>query len=175
MPPHPHSCTHTRQPFEETINTKWKDEFASFSETFTNLRNFQRNWLYLKPIFSSADIQTQLPREVDLFGKNDARWRGFMSALAAKPKRTYAQVASNQLIKSFEQFNEELERIIVSLRSYLNTKRQRFPRFYFLSVRLTSACFGAGGGGVPPFVVFRGGRHEILLGLSCLDVTVPSP
>ena len=46
------------------------------SHLYPGLLVLQRNWMYLEFIFSSPDIQKQLPRESSLFQKVDAKWKG---------------------------------------------------------------------------------------------------
>jgi dynein heavy chain len=38
----------------------------------------QQNWLYLEPVFASADIKKQLPNEATLFKEVDNQWRRIM-------------------------------------------------------------------------------------------------
>ena len=38
-----------------------------FARTIEEWFKCQRNWLYLEPVFSAADIQRQLPSEADMF------------------------------------------------------------------------------------------------------------
>ena len=40
-----------------------------FSRTLDEWMKCQRNWLYLEPVFTTADIQRQLPQESGLFNQ----------------------------------------------------------------------------------------------------------
>jgi len=40
-----------------------------FSRTLDEWMKCQRNWLYLEPVFTTADIQRQLPQESSLFNQ----------------------------------------------------------------------------------------------------------
>jgi hypothetical protein len=39
----------------------------------------QKNWLYLHPIFTSEEIQTQMPKEARKFENVDTIWRTVMT------------------------------------------------------------------------------------------------
>ena len=52
----------TPGPFEARI-TQWNATLQSVSELIDEWTQLQRNWLYLQPIFDSADINKQLPLE----------------------------------------------------------------------------------------------------------------
>ena len=49
-------------PFEARIDT-WNATLQTVSEVLDEWIQLQRNWLYLQPIFDSADINKQLPLE----------------------------------------------------------------------------------------------------------------
>lgn len=46
----------------------------------------QRSWLYLEPIFSSEDINRQLPVEGKRYQTMDRLWRKIMSSAKQDPK-----------------------------------------------------------------------------------------
>ena len=49
----------------------------------------QRSWLYLEPIFSSEDINRQLPVEGKRYQTMDRLWRKIMSSAKQDPKVSY--------------------------------------------------------------------------------------
>lgn len=51
-----------KKPFEERIE-KWNNKLLSVSDTIEERTKIQRQWIYLQPIFDSADITKQLPAE----------------------------------------------------------------------------------------------------------------
>ena len=57
-PPFPHP----KGPFEARIDS-WNATLQTVSEVLDEWIQLQRNWLYLQPIFDSADINKQLPLE----------------------------------------------------------------------------------------------------------------
>ncbi len=89
--------------------------------------------MYLENIFvGSEDIRRQLPSESALFDTVDNGWRGAMETIAKDTNAKRATHADNMLHRMIE-MNGKLEKIQKSLDQYLETKRQAFPRFYFLS------------------------------------------
>ncbi|KAK9823872.1 hypothetical protein WJX72_006072 [[Myrmecia] bisecta] len=93
----------------------------------------QRNWMYLENIFiGSEDIRKQLPQESVTFESVHTAFCSRMKDINATHNVAQACTAPGVL----EEFNElaaKLERIQKSLENYLESKRQQFPRFYFLS------------------------------------------
>ena len=45
----------------------WERKLALFARTLDEWMTCQRNWLYLEQIFTTPDIQRQLPSESKLF------------------------------------------------------------------------------------------------------------
>lgn len=68
------------KPFEEEIKL-WETKLLFIQETLDEWLRFQITWLYLEPIFSSADIVNQLPVEGGKFKQCDKKWRALMSVL----------------------------------------------------------------------------------------------
>jgi len=118
-------------PFEERID-QWNDTLFTVSEVLDNWAKVQRDWMYLQPIFESDDIIKQLPAEAKKYATVDKAWRRSMSA--AKKNPDVVSFCNNK--KLMEQFIEGvmlLDQVQKGLNQYLETKRDVFPRFYFLS------------------------------------------
>ncbi len=112
--------------------TSWQKKLNLLSETLDEWLQVQQQWMYLETIFSAADIQRQLPAESKKFFEVDKSFRHIMESTNEVPKAAVAgtvQGRKNKLAKH----NITLDRIQKSLEAYLETKRQAFPRFYFLS------------------------------------------
>ncbi len=118
-------------PFEERIEL-WNRTLQLMSDSIDEWIGLQRNWLYLQPIFSSDDIQKQLPAESKRFRTVDKNWRRSMSN-ALKSKDPVAVCGSDKQLKTFQEGNKLLDLVQKGLSEYLEQKRTVFTRFYFLS------------------------------------------
>jgi len=112
---------------------KWERTLSHISETIEVLMGTQRKWMYLESIFvGSEDIRKQLPAESAMFDEVNAAFCGAMMKLNEAPS-ALAGCTSAGMLESLNAMEERLDRIQKSLDEYLETKRQAFPRFYFLS------------------------------------------
>ena len=87
----------------------------------------QRSWLYLEPIFSSDDINRQLPVEGKRYQTMDRLWRKIMNNAKQDPKVQY----SISLIESFS--IPLLIIVFVSFASFCFTCSRFFSGHFFLS------------------------------------------
>ena len=89
--------------------------------------------MYLESIFvGSEDIRRQLPTESSLFDQVNADWISTTARMEAV-KIAYKATHLDGVLELLTKMDETLDRIQKSLDEYLETKRQAFPRFYFLS------------------------------------------
>lgn len=92
----------------------------------------QQKWMYLEGIFTGGDIRTQLPEEARMFDQNDKTFRKLMNDAVTNPSVKTWCTTSNRLIDLQLMFTG-LEKCQKSLNDYLDTKRNAFPRFFFIS------------------------------------------
>jgi dynein heavy chain len=118
-------------PFEQRIDI-WNTTLQTVSEVIDEWIQLQRNWLYLQPIFDSADINKQLPQEGKRFTTVDKYWRSTMQS-AQKGVLAIRFCDDVRLLERFKEGNKLLEMVQKGLADYLETKRAGFSRFYFLS------------------------------------------
>ena len=114
------------------MNT-WKNNLTKMQDTLEIWENFQRNWQYLQPIFSSNDISRQLPQASTKFRTINNQWESIMSTVVLNPIAIDCCVNMPKIFDIFKNGNEALEGIVKNLNEYLLSKRRAFPRFYFLS------------------------------------------
>ena len=94
--------------------------------------------MYLQPIFDSPDIAkrcyliSELPQETKKFKTVDTTWRHTMQQ--AKNLQNVLKVCTSEgLLERLQEANKNLELIQKELNNYLEKKREKFARFYFLS------------------------------------------
>ncbi|KAK3252700.1 hypothetical protein CYMTET_38016 [Cymbomonas tetramitiformis] len=117
--------------FEERIS-RWETTLHLASETIDTWLMLQRQWMYLEPIFSSPDIQQQLPIEAKRFSTVDRMWRKAMAVIKVKPA-VLAFCTNRKQLENFEEGNRILDSVQKGLAVYLESKRLAFSRFFFLS------------------------------------------
>ncbi|XP_046731532.1 dynein axonemal heavy chain 1 [Silurus meridionalis] len=120
-----------KKTFEERIST-WESKLRMTQDVLEEWLTCQRSWLYLEPIFSSEDINRQLPVEAKRYQTMERTWRKVMET--AHNNRQVIKVCPEQtLLNNLRNCNTLLEQVQKGLSEYLETKRGSFPRFYFLS------------------------------------------
>jgi dynein heavy chain len=93
----------------------------------------QRKWIYLESIFIGAgDIRTQLPEEAAKFDRIDKTFKKLMAETAKHNLVVEACNAEGRL-ELLRGLSDELEACQKSLSDYLQSKRNAFPRFFFIS------------------------------------------
>jgi len=118
--------------FQSKIDA-WERTLASISEVIEASLDVQRKWIYLESIFmSGGDISKQLPKEHSLFIDVNNSFSKIMENFANHPN-AMKTCTEEGLLASIMKMDENLEKIQKSLNQYLETKRQVFPRFYFVS------------------------------------------
>ena len=66
-----------KKPFEERI-INWNNKLKVMSDVLEEWAKCQGEWMYLQPIFDSADIAKQLVQEYKKFKTVDSNWRHTM-------------------------------------------------------------------------------------------------
>ena len=112
---------------------KVKKELNILDEAVKQWIEVQRQWCYLENIFNGGTIKSYLPDESKLFDQVNK----IFLALNLKANRTPQCLkmirTSSTLVDVLKKQNEDLERIQKKLELYVESKREIFPRFYFLS------------------------------------------
>ena len=91
-------------------------------------------WMYLSPIFSQNDITNKLPAPSRQFKLVDTTWESIMSTCQMNPLVQEVCIGgSSTVLVQLKFCNENLDSIMKSLNEWLNSKREVFPRFYFLA------------------------------------------
>ena len=118
--------------FQEKIEY-WEKTLSTVGEVVELLLQVQRQWMYLESIFmASEDIKKQLPSEANLFEQVNTDYIDVTEGIVANPIAVHA-CKKQGVLEKLTEMDLKLEKIQKSLDQYLETKRQAFPRFYFLS------------------------------------------
>ncbi|KEP67028.1 UNVERIFIED_CONTAM: dynein heavy chain, n-terminal region 2 protein [Hammondia hammondi] len=116
----------------EYQSREWESKLLETQQALDSLQACQRSWMYLQPIFQSADISQQIPHEAGLFREVDDLWRRTV-AQAEETPGVLDIVEFGNLHHDFTQANAMLAQIMRGVNDFLETKRLAFPRFFFLS------------------------------------------
>jgi dynein heavy chain 2 len=112
--------------FLQTIEA-YESKIGKVERALYSVQSIQRRWVYLEPIL----VGGALPDQLDRFNKLDQSFRNVMEVLAEKPNiSTLAQIEG--LESTLDTIQEEQEKCQKALNEFLEVKRSKFPRFYFL-------------------------------------------
>ncbi|XP_061731227.1 dynein axonemal heavy chain 1 [Nerophis ophidion] len=120
-----------KKAFEAEIN-KWEGKLRTTQDVLEEWLLCQGSWLYLEPIFSSDDINEQLPVEGQRYQQMEEIWKRIMKNAYENPN-IIEFCPGPHLLDKLKKCNVLLEQVQKGLSEYLEIKRSAFPRFYFLS------------------------------------------
>lgn len=102
------------------------------SDTLERWLKVQMMWCSLESVFTGGDIAKQMPMEAKKFAKIDKDWAKVMGK--AYETSLVVEAAANEILRAaLPVMYSELEKCQKSLEGYLEQKRNKFPRFYFVS------------------------------------------
>ncbi|EGF80533.1 hypothetical protein BATDEDRAFT_25191 [Batrachochytrium dendrobatidis JAM81] len=112
---------------------QWEKVLSHIGEVTEIWMAVQRKWMYLESIFIGAgDIRMQLPEEAARFDRIDKAFKKLMSDTAKHNLVVEACNAEGRL-ELLQTLSDDLEGCQKSLSDYLESKRNAFPRFFFIS------------------------------------------
>ena len=118
-------------PFKEHA-TELLKSLSEAGECIEKWLKVQMLWCSLESVFTGGDIAKQMPMEAKKFNKIDKDWQKCMSK-AFDTQKVIECCQNENLLSSLPVMYTELEKCQKSLEGYLEQKRNRFPRFYFVS------------------------------------------
>ena len=118
--------------FEKDVEY-WELTLFRIVEVIEVLIQVQKQWMYLENIFvGTEDIRKQLPKESTTFDVINKKWKSILQKMRSD-KLVLKAIHMPSILEDLTEMNLKLEKIQKSLDQYLETKRQVFPRFYFIS------------------------------------------
>eukprot|EP00759_Apiculatamorpha_spiralis_P039816 PhF_6_TR38629/c0_g1_i1/m.57632/K10414/DYNC2H, DNCH2; dynein heavy chain 2, cytosolic len=106
----------------------WEQKLVLVEEYLQALCAIQRTWLHLEPIFSRGALPQEQPR----FKRVDREYVSIMRDIESDARvMNLAQHLDYR--ERFKVISEQLTRCQKALNEFLEQKRERFPRFYFVS------------------------------------------
>merc|ERR1712194_284377 len=118
-------------PFKEELTTLITT-LSDTGDTIERWFKIQQMWTSLESVFTGGDIAKQMPMEAKKFSQIDKDWTKIM-AKSAESKLVVACCQNDMLKQMMPLLGTGLESCQKSLESYLEGKRNKFPRFYFTS------------------------------------------
>ncbi|OHT02067.1 Dynein heavy chain family protein [Tritrichomonas foetus] len=103
----------------------WDQKAVSLATSLRLLNEIQRRWLHLEPVF----VKKALPEHQDDFEKVDSEFRRIMQQLKDAHR---ASVAADLSAEQLEKMLARLENLNRALNKFLEQKRDKFSRFYFI-------------------------------------------
>ena len=95
-----------KKPFEERINV-WNDKLKLMGDVLEEWAKCQGEWMYLQPIFDSADIAKQLVQESKKFKTVDSTWKHTMEQ-AFKTNFVLPMCTQDGLLERLQEANKNL-------------------------------------------------------------------
>ena len=119
-------------PFRDQANI-WLKKLSDVNDTLESWVKVQMLWMSLEAVFTGGDIARQMPQDTRVFMKVDKEWTTRLMN-KAKDVKLVVEACQNEYIKNMlPTMFVDLEKCQKALDGYLEQKRQKFPRFYFVS------------------------------------------
>lgn len=119
-------------PFRDQAST-WLKKLSDVNDSLESWIKVQMLWMSLEAVFTGGDIARQMPQDTRVFQKVDKEWTTRLMA-KSKDVRNVVECCQNEYIKNMlPTMFVDLEKCQKALDGYLEAKRSKFPRFYFVS------------------------------------------
>jgi dynein heavy chain 2 len=106
---------------------KYETKFGILDDSLLKMNQIQRKWIYLEPIF----MRGALPSEQGRWRRLDEEYRNIMNNISNDSRvMCLSGIAGFQ--ETLNNIMNQLERCQKALNDFLEEKRNKFPRFYFL-------------------------------------------
>jgi hypothetical protein len=117
--------------FIEEYAKEWEEMLVFLQEACEIWVKVQQAYVYLLPVFNSEDIRTHMAKAAAEFKRVHDTWEDLMKDVVDNP--TVTSIKNPQLLPRLKDSLTTMEFILKELDDYLDMKRTKFSRFYFLS------------------------------------------
>nr|XP_039248070.1 LOW QUALITY PROTEIN: dynein beta chain, ciliary-like [Styela clava] len=123
--------------------TKWQKKLQLVEAVLEAWVSVQEKWIQLDDIYSGADVRTALAHEANMFAVISKDFRLLMRA-TEKNTNVLQSCSRKGLLPMLEKMDAKMDQCKHALLGNLERRRQRFPRFYFLSPEdvMNIVCYG---------------------------------
>ncbi|CAL6054637.1 Dynein_heavy chain [Hexamita inflata] len=112
----------------------WEKNMSTVSDVLEAWIQCQRQWLYLEGIFASSDdLRVQLPDESKRFDRIDLAFVKLMGDVSKQNLSVLESCKATNRLKEIKELITQMENCQKALTNYLNSKRSKYQRFYFIS------------------------------------------
>ncbi|CBZ53336.1 GI17927, related [Neospora caninum Liverpool] len=111
----------------------WKAKLDLTVQVLKEMVAFQRAWVAFEGVFANGDLDHWFASEAAAFRQMNEFWADTMRRIRTETANVLATTTRPGFYETLQQFNFVVGRVQKSIAVYLETKRQAFPRFYFLS------------------------------------------
>jgi len=152
--------------FQDKVTT-WDTNMQEMDEVIKIWGNVTKAWADLEVIFmESEDIQMSLPDDTKRFSGIDSAFKELMKQAVETPNAIETCTREGRK-DSLREMHEGLELCQKSLKDYLDMKKKKFPRFYFMSYKALLTAL-SNGSNPPKVVPFLGDCYDAIKSLTFL-------
>ena len=116
------------------VATSKRRDILQLQDMLTEWVKFQKNYIYLESIFSQSDIKSLCPGGKEFEENVNKQYKAHIKKI--NNNQTMAQHFKlkniENLLNAFVKFNTVLNDLNKKINSFLDAKRENFPRFYFI-------------------------------------------
>jgi dynein heavy chain len=119
----------------KTAATNKRKDILLIQETLNAWIKFQKHYIYLESIFSQNEIKKPLQMEAKEFEESvNKHYKSNVKKVVANQSMTQIikQKILDLLYNSFQKQNHTLSELNKKINNFLDSKREFFPRFYFI-------------------------------------------
>ncbi|CAE7205816.1 ODA4, partial [Symbiodinium sp. KB8] len=155
--------------FQDKV-TIWDTNMQEMDEVLKIWGNVTKAWSDLEVIFmESEDIQMSLPDDTKRFSGIDSAFKELMKQAVETPNAIETCTREGRK-DALREMHEGLELCQKSLKDYLDMKKKKFPRFYFMSYKALLTAL-SNGSNPPKVVPFLGDCYDAIKSLSFLPAS----